>query len=121
MVQFLSIKFFLLDFFNFFFILTKVPVFWVTLYKDKHKFVDGRNYKATVGLWKLLTNSQPDNNTVTVQDRQAYKQTQLQSNTHTVCYRLAGNNRANRWVKYTRFIFPMLSNTPESELLWESL
>jgi len=29
-------------------------------YKDKHVFVDGKKYKATQGLWKLLTKSKPD-------------------------------------------------------------
>jgi len=27
---------------------------------DKHVFVDGRKYKATQGLWELLTKSKPD-------------------------------------------------------------
>ena len=29
-------------------------------YNDKVVFVDGRNYKATQGLWELLTKSKPD-------------------------------------------------------------
>jgi len=29
-------------------------------YNDKHAFVDGRKYKATQGLWELLTKSKPD-------------------------------------------------------------
>jgi len=37
-------------------------------------FVDGRKFKATQGLWELLTKSNPDKNTVTIQDRQAYKE-----------------------------------------------
>ena len=44
-------------------------------YNDKHVFVDGRKYKVTQGLWELLTKSKPDKNAVTIQDRQAYKQT----------------------------------------------
>jgi len=42
-------------------------------YNDKHVFVDGRKYKATLGLWELLTKSKPDKNPVTIPDRQAYK------------------------------------------------
>jgi len=43
-------------------------------YNDKHVFVDGRKYKATEGLWELLTKAKPDKNAVTIQDKQAYKQ-----------------------------------------------
>ena len=42
-------------------------------YNDKYVFVDGRKFKATQGLWKLLTKSKPDKNAVTIQDRQAYR------------------------------------------------
>ena len=48
-------------------------------YNDKHVFVDGKKYKATQGLWELLTQSRPDINVVTFQDRQAYEQILLQS------------------------------------------
>jgi len=48
-------------------------------YNNKHVFVDGKRYKATQGLWGLLTQSRPDKNVVTDQDRQAYKQILLQS------------------------------------------
>ena len=43
-------------------------------YDDKNVFVDFRNYKATQGLWELLTKPRPDKNVVTFQDKQAYKQ-----------------------------------------------
>lgn len=33
-------------------------------YNDEHVFVDGEKYKATQGLWELLTNSHPDKNVV---------------------------------------------------------
>ena len=42
--------------------------------------MDGKNYKATQGLWELLTQSRADKHQVTHQDRQAYKQVLLQSN-----------------------------------------
>ena len=42
-------------------------------YNNKHVFVDGKRFKATQGLWELLTQSRPDKNVVTHQDRQAYK------------------------------------------------
>jgi hypothetical protein len=42
-------------------------------YKNKNVFVDGRKYKATQGLWELLTISWPDKNMVTFQDKEAYK------------------------------------------------
>ena len=48
-------------------------------YNNKHVFVDGKMYKATQGVWELLTQSRPDKNVVTHHDRQAYKQIFLQS------------------------------------------
>ena len=38
-------------------------------YNDKHVFVGGRKYKATQGLWELLTKVQPDKNAVTILNR----------------------------------------------------
>jgi len=72
-------------------------------YNDKHVFVDGQKYKATQGLWELLTQSRPDKNLVTHQDRQAYKQILLQSNTHRVNYSPSGKIKANKGLKYMRF------------------
>jgi len=43
-------------------------------------FVDGIKYKATQVLWELLTKYKHDENVVTFQDKQAYKQILLQSN-----------------------------------------
>jgi len=43
-------------------------------FNNKHVFVDGRNYKATQGLWELLTEANPDRNSVSIQDKQTYKQ-----------------------------------------------
>jgi hypothetical protein len=48
-------------------------------YNDKHVFVDGKNYKATPGLWELLTKSKPDRNLLSVQDKPSRKQIILQS------------------------------------------
>jgi len=45
-------------------------------YNDKHVFMDGKKYKATQGLWELLTKSKPDKNTVTFQDRHISKYSQ---------------------------------------------
>jgi hypothetical protein len=45
-------------------------------YKDKNVFMDGKKYKATQGLWELLTKSKPDKNTVTFQDRHISKYSQ---------------------------------------------
>jgi len=42
-------------------------------YNNKHVFVDGKRYKATQGLWELLTQSRPDINVVTHQDRSIRK------------------------------------------------
>ena len=47
-------------------------------------FVDGKKYKATQGLWELLTQSKPERNLVSMQDKQAYKQIILQSNAHRI-------------------------------------
>ena len=64
-------------------------------YNDKNLFVDGNKYKETEGLWELLTQSQPDKNVLTFQDRGAYKQILLQSNTHRVNYSPSGKIKTN--------------------------
>ena len=87
-------------------------------YNDTHVFVDGKKYKATPGLWHLLTKSRPDKTMVTVQDRQAYKQILLQSNAHRVNYSPTGRIRANRGLKYTQFISRLFT---ERLVPWESL
>jgi len=87
-------------------------------YNDKHVVVDGKRYKATQGLWELLTQSRPDKNLVIHQDRQAYKQILLQSNAHRVNYSPSGKIKANKGLKYTRFISQLFTNT--KEVPWES-
>ena len=88
-------------------------------YKDKHVFVDGRKYKATQGLWELLTKSKPDKYADTIQDRQAYKQILLQSNANRVNYSPTGKIKANKGLKYTRFISQLF--TDKNEVPWESV
>ena len=88
-------------------------------YTDKHVFVDGRKYKATQGLWELLTKSKPDKNVVTFQDKQTYKQILLQSNAHRVNYSPTGKIKANKGIKYTRFISQLF--TDKKEVPWESV
>ena len=65
-------------------------------YNYKHVFVDGKKYKATPGLWELLTKSKPDRNVVSVQDKQAYKQILLQSHAHRVNNSPSGKMKANK-------------------------
>jgi hypothetical protein len=89
-------------------------------FSNKNVFVDGRSYKATPGLWELLTNSRPDKDTVTNQDRQAYKQILLHSNAHRVDYDPTGRIRANKGVKYTRFISRLFNDTPKQQIDWET-
>jgi hypothetical protein len=88
-------------------------------YNNKHVFVDGKGYKATQGLWELLTQSQPDKNVVTNQDSQAYKQILLQSNAHRVNYSPSGKIKANKGIKCTRFISQLFTNI--KDVPWESL
>jgi len=88
-------------------------------YNDKHVFVDDRNYKATQGLWELLTKSKPDKNAVTIQDRQGYKQIHLQSNAHRVNYSPKCKIKANKGLKYTRFISQLFTN--KNEVPWKSV
>jgi hypothetical protein len=85
-------------------------------FSNKHAFIDGRRYTATTGVWELLTKSRPDKNTVTNQDRQAYKQILLQSNAHGVHYSPIGRIRANKGVKYTRFISRIFNDTPKQQI-----
>jgi hypothetical protein len=87
-------------------------------YNSKNVFVDGKKYKATQGLWELLTKSKPDVNIVTFQDRQAYKQILLQSNAHRVNYSPTGKIKANKGIKYTRFISRLFAD--KKEVPWES-
>lgn len=87
-------------------------------YNDKHVFVDGKKYKATPGLWELLSKSQPDKNLVTLQDKQAYKRILLQSNAHRVNYSPTGRIRANKGHKYTQIISRLFT---ERQVPWESL
>ena len=68
----------------------------------------GKTYKATQGLWELLTKCKPDKN---FQDKQAYKQILLQSNTHSVNYSPSGKIKANKNLKYTQIISQMCTNT----------
>ena len=79
-------------------------------YKDKHVFVDGRKYKATQGLWELLTKSKPDKYADTIQDRQAYKQILLQSNAHRVNYSPTGKIKVNKGLKYMLFISQLFTS-----------
>jgi hypothetical protein len=90
-------------------------------FSNKHVFVDGRRYKATPGLWELLTKSRPDKETVTNQDRQSYKQMLLQSNAHRVDYNPTGRIRVNKGVKYTRFISRLFNDTPKQQIDWENV
>ena len=53
------------------------------------------------------------------QVRQAYKQILLQSNAHRVNYSPSGKNKANKGLKYTRFISQVFTNT--KDVPWESL
>ena len=88
-------------------------------YNDKHVFVDAKKYKVTLGLWELRSQLRPHKNVVTFQDRQAYKQILSQCNAHRVNYRPLGKNKANKGVKFTRFISQLF--TEKKEMLWESL
>ena len=78
--------------------------------------MDGKSYKATQGLWELLTQSRPDTHLVTHQDKQAYKQILLQSNAHRVNYSPSGKIKANKGLKYTRFISQQFTDT--KDILW---
>ena len=82
-------------------------------------FVDGKSYKAKQGLWQLLTQSRPDKNLVTHQDRQAYKEILLRSNAHRVNYGPSVKIKANKGLKHTQFISQLFTNT--KVVLWESL
>jgi len=82
-------------------------------------FLDGKRYKATQGLWELLTTSRPDKNVITHQDRQSYKQILLESNAHRVNYSPSGKIKANKGLKYTRFFSRLFTNT--KDVPWESL
>jgi len=88
-------------------------------YNDKHVFVDGRKCKATQGQWELFAKAKPDKNAVTIQDRQAYKQILLQSDVHTVIYSPTSKIKANKGLKYTRFISQLFAD--KNEVPWESV
>jgi hypothetical protein len=87
-------------------------------YNDKHVFVDGKNYKATPGLWELLAKLKPDKILVTLQDKQAYKRILLQSNAHRVNYSPTGRIRTNKGHKYTRITSQLFT---ERQVHWKSV
>jgi hypothetical protein len=68
-------------------------------YNDNNVFVDGKKYKATKGLWELMTKSKPDINMVIFQDKEAYKQIFLQSNAHRANISPTGKIKANKCTK----------------------
>ena len=73
-------------------------------------FVDGKKYKATQGLWELITKSKPDRNVVSMQEKQAYKQIILQSIAHRVKYSPSRNIKANKSLNIRRlFLSPLLT------------
>ena len=65
-------------------------------YNDEHVSVDSKRNKATPDLCELLTESQPDKNVVTRQDKQAYKQILLESNAHRINYSLRATQSKQR-------------------------
>jgi hypothetical protein len=81
-------------------------------YNDNSVFVEGRN--ATQGPWELLTKSKTDINMVTFQDKQAY----IQSNAHRDNYSPTGKIKANKCIKYARFISRLFTDT--NQVPWES-
>ena len=88
-------------------------------YNDKHAFVGAKKYRATPDLWELLTESKPDRNVVSVLDKQACKQTLLESNAHRDNHSPSCKIKANKGLKYTRLISQLFTNT--KEVPWESL
>ena len=88
-------------------------------YNDKHVIVDGRKYKATQELWELLTKFKPDKDAVTIKDRQAYKQIPFLSNAHRVNCSPTAKIKANRGLKYTRYISQLF--TDKNEVPWDSV
>jgi len=67
-------------------------------------FIGDKIYKAIQGLLELLTQSRPYINVITHQDREAYKKILLQSKAHRVNYSPSGKIKADKGLKYTRFI-----------------
>ena len=55
--------------------------------------------------------SRPYKHLVTHQDREAYKQILLQLNAHRVNYSTSGKIKANKGLKYTRFISQLFTDT----------
>jgi hypothetical protein len=86
---------------------------------SKYVFVNGKKYKTTDGLWELLSKAKRVKNTVTLQVRQAYTRILLQSNAHRVNYSSTGNTKANKSLKYTRFVSKLFNDT--INIPWESV
>ena len=87
-------------------------------YTDKHMFVDGRKYKETQGLWEILKNLNPIKTWLLFKTNR-HKQILLQSNAHRVNYSPTGKIKANKGIKYTRFISQLF--TGKKEVPWESV
>jgi hypothetical protein len=90
-------------------------------FSNKHVFVDGKWFKATRGLWELLTKPRPDKNSITHRDKLAYKQVLLHSNEHKVNFNPTGKIKPNKGVKYTQFISRLLYNSPEQNIEWTTV
>jgi hypothetical protein len=80
-------------------------------YNKKYVSVGDKKYKATQGLWELVTKSRPDMNMVTLQDRQAYKQIIMLSNLHRVNYSPTGRIRANEGIVYAVYFSTVYEHT----------
>lgn len=81
--------------------------------------VGEKTYPRTQGLSELILKKSPNENLITAEDREHYRDILTSSNAHRTGYSDSGVIRGNRSLKYTRFIGRLVSGQglPESMLL----
>jgi hypothetical protein len=75
--------------------------------------VGGKTYKGTEGLWSLLTLKEPDENLVTQEDMENYKEIVVMTSAHKKSYNPEAQISANSGSKYKKIIAPMFSKSGE--------
>ena len=91
----------------------------VIRFSPDHILVDEKVYPRTQGLTELILKKSPNENQITSEDKEHYRDILKSSNAYRTGYSDSGAIRGNRSLKYTRFIGRLISGhgLPESMLL----
>jgi len=78
---------------------------------DSDITIKGREFKATTGLWELLTRKNVDRKTITTDDLRKYKKILELTNAHLTSYQPGGEIQITRGAKYREIIASLFSHT----------